>query len=111
MNMEYFALMICIGVFGSIGFYIRTKNKERMKLIEKGINPDEGLNITEYRKQSFLKNGVLFLSLSLGLFAGNLLAINYDKLDKIVAYMVMLLLFSGIGFLINYLIIINRNSK
>lgn len=104
-------LIIAFPVCGLIGFYMKTKNQERMKLIEKGINPDEGLSISEYRKQSNLKNGVLFLSLGLGLFIGHLLVINYEIMDKFITYMAMLLVFGGIGFLINYLIVRNWNHK
>ena len=88
---------------------MKIKNKERMKLIEQGINPDEGLNISEYRKQTNLKNGVLFLSLGLGLFIGHLIVINYKRMDDLITYVTMLLIFGGIGFLINYTIIKNWN--
>ncbi len=100
---------IAISVLGLIGYYIKTKNKERMSLIEKGINPDEGLNISDYRKQTNLKNGVLFLSLGLGLFIGHLLVITYEQIDNFITYATMLLIFGGIGFLINYMILRNWN--
>jgi len=99
------AIPVCI----IVGYYINTKNKERMKLIEQGVNPDEGLSISEYRKQSNLKNGVLFLSLGLGLFIGHLLVINYEQMDYFITYATMLLIFGGIGFLINYMILKNWN--
>jgi len=60
-------LVIAFPVCGLIGYYLKTKNQERIKLIEKGINPDEGLSISEYRKQIYLRNAVLFISLGLGL--------------------------------------------
>ncbi len=102
-------LIIAIPVCVLFGYYIKTKNQERMKLIEQGINPDEGLSISEYRKQTNLKNGVLFLSLGLGLFIGHLLVINYEILDKFITYLAMLLIFGGVGFLINYMIIKHWN--
>lgn len=104
-------LIVAFPVCGLIGYYMKTKNQERMKLIEKGINPDEGLSISEYRKQTSLKNGVLFISLGLGLLLGHLLYINYDTMDMFVTYLTMLLIFGGIGFLINYLIIKNWNRQ
>lgn len=104
-------LIIAFPVCGLIGYYIKTKNQERIKLIEKGLNPDEGLNISEYQKQTNLKNGVLLVSLAIGLFVGHLLVISYDKLDSFITYLSMLLLFGGIGFLINFLILRNWNAK
>ena len=104
-------VIIAFPICGLIGYYMNTKNQERMKLIEKGINPDEGLSISEYRKQTNLKNGVLFLSLGLGLFIGHLLVINYEQIDSFITYATMLLIFGGIGFLINYMIVKNWNRQ
>ena len=101
------ACLVCI----LIVYYIRTKNQERMKLIDLGLNPDEGLNVSEYRKQSSLQNGILFVSLGLGLFTGHLLVINYEIMDELITYLISLLLFCGIGFLVNFLIIRNWNTK
>lgn len=39
-------LIIAFPICGLIGYSIKTKNQERIKLIEKGINPDERLNIS-----------------------------------------------------------------
>ena len=104
-------VIIAFPICGLIGYYMKTKNQERMKLIEKGINPDEGLSISEYRKQTNLKNGVLFLSLGLGLFMGHVLVINFEIMDELITYATMLLIFGGIGFLINYKIIKNWNHQ
>lgn len=102
-------VIIAFPVCGLICYYIKTKNKERLKLIEQGVNPDEGLSISEYRKQTNLKNGVLFLALGLGLFIGHLFVINYERMDSFIINTTMLLIFGGLGFLINYMIIKNWN--
>jgi len=102
-------LIIAFPICGLIGYYIKTKNQERMKLIEKGVNPDEELSVSEYRKQSNLKNGILFLSLGLGLIAGHLLVINFEVLDKFVVYVSSILIFGGIGFLISYFLLKDWN--
>ena len=104
-------LIIAFPVCGLIGFYIKTKNQERIKLIEKGINPDEGLNISDYRKQTNLKIGVLLVSLALGLFVGHLLVTNFNNLDAFITYLSMLLLFGGFGFLINFFILRSWNAR
>ena len=104
-------VIIVFPVCGLIGYYMKTKNQERMKLIEQGVNPDEGLSISEYRKQTNLKNGVLFLALGLGLFAGHLLVINFEQMDSFITYTTMLLIFGGLGFLINYMIVKKWNGQ
>ena len=101
------AVLICVLVL----YYIKTKNEERIKLIEKGINPDEGLNITEYRKQAYLKNGILLVSLAIGLIIGHLLVNNNNQLDSFITYVSSLLFFGGIGFILNYLVLRNWKSK
>ena len=104
-------LIIAFPVCGLIGYYMKTKNQERMKLIEQGLNPDEGLNISENRKQTYLKNGILFLSLGLGLLVAQLLVEYVDEMETYFTYLIMLLIFGGIGFLINYMIMRKWNSK
>jgi hypothetical protein len=104
-------LIVAFPICGLIGYYMKTKNQERMKLIEQGVNPDEGLSISEYRKQTHLKNGILFLSLGLGLLTGHLLVISYETMDKFITYAAMLLIFGGIGFLINYIIVKNWKHR
>jgi hypothetical protein len=111
--MTFFSVLLVIAfpICGLIGYYIKTKNQERIKLIEKGINPDEGLTISDYRKQTDLRNGILFISFGLGLFVGHLLVLNFSQLDKLITYSAMLLVSGGIGFIINFTIIRNWNAR
>jgi hypothetical protein len=102
--------IVAVFVIGLILYYIKTKNQERIILIEKGINPD-GQSINEFRKQSSLKNAVFFISLSLGLFLGHIVAISFERLDSFVIYLTMILLFGGLGSLINYYQMKNWDSK
>jgi hypothetical protein len=104
-------LVITVLVILVIGYYMKTKNQERLRMIDKGINPEGDLSITEYRKQTNLKNGILFISLGIGLFIGHVLVISIDKLDHFLTYLTMLLIFGGIGFLINYFIINKSEDK
>lgn len=85
-----------------IGYYMKTRNRERLRMIEKGINPDGDLSISEYRKQTSLRNGILFISLGVGLLIGHILVITIDRLDNFLTYLTMFLIFGGLGFLINY---------
>lgn len=103
-------LFIGVPILLLIAYYIKTKNRERIQMIEKGINPDEGLNVSQYREHSSLRNGILFLFFGLGLLMGQLLVV-FDAFDKPLSHLIMLLIFGGIGFLINFLIIQKMHRK
>ena len=103
-------LFIGVPILLLIAYYIKTKNRERMQLIEKGINPDEGLNVSQYREHSSLRNGILLLFFGLGLLMGQLLTV-FDAFDKPLSHLIMLLILGGIGFLINFLIIQKMHRK
>jgi lipoprotein signal peptidase len=111
MEIEVLLAIIVIPICILIWYYIRTKNQERMRLIEKGINPDEGLNVTEYRKQTYVKNGVFFITLGVGLLIGHINVINHQTVSSFITYATSLLIFGGIAFLINYRIIKRWNRK
>ncbi len=105
--------IVVLPICGLILFYIKTKNKERIKLIEKGINPDEGLDVTEYRKQNYVKNGVFLLSIGVGLLVPHIPGPtgNFFTVNKFINMVISLLIFGGIGFLINYRILKRWNRK
>jgi hypothetical protein len=75
-----------------------------MKMIEKGINPDGDLDATTYRKQVAIRNGIFLIFLAIGLLVGHYLSIN-SIFESAVGYISMILLFGGLGFLINYLVL------
>jgi hypothetical protein len=75
-----------------------------MKMIEKGINPDGDLDVTTYRKQVAIRNGIFLIFLAIGLLVGHYLSIN-SIFENAVGYISMILLFGGLGFLINYLVL------
>ncbi|MBN2773363.1 MAG: hypothetical protein JXR31_03880 [Prolixibacteraceae bacterium] len=97
-------LIIVFPICGLIGYYIKTKNHERLKLIENGINPDDGMNYTVYRRKANLRTAILLLSLGFGLIVAYILSINFHWIDKFIIYLSVLLIFGGFGFLINYFI-------
>jgi len=108
-----------LAVFGLpaiiIFWFIYTKHRERMRLIEKGLTPEE---IKEYFKDaekkprnpySALKWGILLVFLGLGIFAANLLEQIYDFSDG--ATFGLVILFAGIGFLLYYIIVRSKISS
>jgi hypothetical protein len=113
MEIIVIVLIVVFPICGLILYYIKTKNEERIKLIEKGINPDEGLDITEYRKQTYVKNGVFFISIGVGLLIPHIPGPggNYFTINSFINTVISLLIFGGIGFLINYRIMKRWNRK
>lgn len=98
-----FFLPIIIAISILIFYQIHAKNKQREHLIEKGINPD-GISIIEYQKLTNLTNGVLLISISLGLSFAYFLREFFDLEEFLTVYLSSLLFFGGLGYIANYLI-------
>jgi len=113
MNPEAFEnlteIIVPIGFFTAIAislyFYLKTRHKERMTLIEKGIDLSQ-FYTKKKNGNNILKYALLFIGFSLGLFIGFLLDM-YTKVQSEVAYFSMIFLFGGISLLVYYFI----NSK
>ena len=86
-------VIIVIIVASVIGYFVKTVNQQKISMIEKGMNPDGDLSVSEYRKQNNLKNGILLLSLGVGLFTGHVLVLTIHKLDHFLTYLTMVLVF------------------
>jgi len=92
---SFFALVLGI-------VYLAIRKKERMAMIEKGIDPS--IFVT-HKKQSFpsLKWGMFLIGLGVGLVIANLLVSNYI-MDEQVAYFSMIFLFGGLALVISYFV-------
>lgn len=110
-----FSILMVFGVPGLIIFWIVfTKHKERMRLIEKGLAPEEVKNYfskeekirTPYRG---LKWAIILLSLGAGIVISNILYDRFNLSDGYTFGLVML--FLGIGFLVYYLIAKNKTEQ
>lgn len=108
-----FAMVFIFGFPAIIIFWaIYTKHRERMRLIEKGISPEEAKKyfIDSEKKPrnpyGSLKWGLILLFLGIGIFAGNVIEEIYDFNEGVVFGIV--LLSAGIGFLIYYLLVKNK---
>lgn len=79
-------------------------SKERMAMIERGINPKEG----ESAPKPFisLKIGLLLVGLGLGLLAAlcTVILTRLDKDEAVAVYFGFILIFGGIGLIVSYLI-------
>jgi len=93
-------------IFGIIYVFLMTRFKERMSMIEKGV--DASLLTPKNASSPTLKFGMLFVGIALGLLTANLLTKN-DIMFRSVAYFSMMFLFGGISLILNY--VIERRMK
>jgi hypothetical protein len=107
-----FAIIFTFGIPGLIIFWaIYSKHRERMRLIEKGLTPDEVKNYFKDADRNprpnnpfkALKWGILLLFLGAGIFVANVLEQKMDFNDGITFGVV--LLFLGAGFLTYYMMV------
>jgi flagellar basal body-associated protein FliL len=109
------AIIFTFGIPGMIIFYaIYLKHKERTKLMDMGLTPQEA---RDYFKEtdrkprnpySTLKWGILFTSVGVGLFIGIIL----DELGfKSEITGVLVLLFAGVGFILYYAFVNSKMKK
>lgn len=113
-----FGIIFTFGIPGILIFwYLYIKHREKMRMIEKGLTPEE---IKAYYKEvknpgkpknpySSLKWGILFLFVGLGVFISNILYEFYD-FDEGVGFG-LIVTFAGLGLLIYYGIISAKLKK
>ncbi len=64
-------------------------------MIERRIDHDKERNISEHRRQTNLKNGILFIFIGLGLLIAQLLVKQFEVPDEFITYVTMFLIFGG----------------
>jgi hypothetical protein len=91
--------------------YLRNRNQERMKILEKGADPS--ILKSEIRRggKESLKFGIFLIAIALGIIVGSLIA-NYTYIfpESAVAYFSSIFLFGGLSLLIVQFIG-NKNDK
>ncbi len=107
------AIVFTFGIPGIIIFWwLYTKHRERMRLIEKGLTPDEvkayfaDSNTKPRNPYSSLKWGILLTFLGIGIFLANLLEEMYDIEDGVM--MGIIVLCAGLGFLVYYAVVSSK---
>lgn len=104
------AIIFTFGIPGIIVFWwLYTKHRERMRLIEKGLTPEEvkayfsDVEKKPTNKYSSLKWGILLTFLGIGIFVANLLEDIYEIEEGVMGGMIILC--TGLGFLVYYAIV------
>ncbi len=103
-------LVVFATVFGVVYVIISARNRERMAMIEKGVNPKDFM--TERRPNSYgvVKWALLLAGIGFGLFIGSLLE-TYTSIQEEPAYFASALFFGGAGLFIAFLIAKKAEEK
>ncbi len=100
--LELTPVLILAIIFGSIVtmVYLSIRRKERMAMMEKGI--DASMFVSPHRKSAqSLKYGILLIGIALGILLGKLLAATEAfRFEEEAAYFSMIFLFGGLGLVI-----------
>ena len=110
---EVLILLVIFGaIFGIVLVVISARNRERMAMIEKGVNPKDFM-VKEKRTVNtygILKWALLLTGLGIGLFIGSLLD-EYTSLPDEPGYFAATLVFGGLGLILAFLIQKKADSK
>jgi hypothetical protein len=107
------AIIFTFGIPGIIIFWwLYTRHRERMRLIEKGLTPEEvkayfaDATTKPRNPYSSLKWGILLTFVGLGIFVANIMENFYDIEEGVM--MGTIILFAGLGFLIYYAVVSSK---
>lgn len=103
--MEDFLIILVIfaSLFGIIFVIAAARNRERMAMIEKGVNPKDFMSDRKPNSYGILKWALLLVGLGFGLFIGSLLE-TYTRIQEEPAYFASALFFGGLGLFLSFMI-------
>ena len=110
--MDVTGAIAIVSVFGVIPLiiYLVHRNRERMALIEKGLDVSMLESTKRNNSLNSLKFGILLIGLAVGILVGNILDINHLLYEE-VAYFSMIFLFGGLALLAFYAIAKRHESE
>ena len=94
-----FVLAIIFGFVYAI-VYLGVRRKERMALLEKGVNPSI-FHEPKTEKLTSLRYGLFLIGLAIGILMGNVLEVS-TELGPEASYFSMVFLFGGIALVISH---------
>ena len=89
--------------FGIIYIIFTSRNRERMAMIDKGMNPKDQ-SAGKPNSHGILKWALLLGGVGFGLFIGSLFE-TYTEIPEVPAYFASALFFGGLGLLVAFLIL------
>lgn len=100
-------VLVLMVIFGGIVaiVYLGIRRKERMAMLEKGVDASVFMSVQKGKNEYSLKYGLLLIGVALGILIGSYLASTapfYGAPEA--AYFSMIFLFGGIALLLNYFI-------
>ena len=101
-------LIIFAAIFGVVFVVASARNRERMAMIEKGVDPKDFLSKPKSSMYTTLRWALLLVGVGLGLFLGSVLE-TYTRVPEEPAYFGSALFFGGIGLAIAFLL--QKNSE
>ncbi len=104
--MELEPIFVSAIIFGFVYavIYLLVRKKERMAMLEKGVDPaifEQPKKPALYAGASSLKYGLLFIGAAIGLFLGSILD-EMTTLNNEASYFSMLFLIAGIGLVVGH---------
>jgi hypothetical protein len=102
-----FFLSIAVVIFA----FIQARNRERMAMIEKGYDASllNGKPDNRTGKYGALKVGIVAIGVGIGFLMGSILE-NNTNLNSEVVYFSMIALFGGVGLIIYYLLVKDKDA-
>jgi len=110
--MEDFLIVLVIfaAIFGTIFVIAAARNRERMAMIEKGVNPKDFMTDKKPNSYGILKWALLLAGLGFGLFIGSMLE-TYTHIQEEPAYFASALFFGGLGLYLSFVIAKKAEEK
>jgi hypothetical protein len=97
-------------IFGIVYVIVTARNRERMTMIEKGVDPKDFLTKSGPSVYGIIKWAMLLVGVGLGLFLGSLLE-TYTDIPEEPAYFGCAMLFCGLGLVVAFLITKKGEAK
>jgi hypothetical protein len=100
-------VLVLIVIFGGIVsiVYLGIRRKERMAMLEKGVDASVFFAAPKSKNEYSLKYGLLLIGIALGILMGSVIAFTGPFLEAPeAAYFSMIFLFGGIALILNYIL-------
>ena len=103
-------ISIFAACFGIVYVVVTARNREKMAMIEKGVDPKDFISKPKNYSHSVITWALLLVGVGIGLFLGSVLE-TYTDIPEEPAYFACALLFGGLGLTGAYLIAKKNKAK